>query len=287
MTRFTTPGDDGSINASEAATALDAGILIAEPHEVSDGGPDALVYMGPDGKTHVVDLIEVLAEHQSNPARKTGTFHAHDADSFCTYMGKHGLAESEVWADAQGQRIVGVINAHDESDVGAGWGDHRVEYRVAATLAWKAWSARDGKLCSQTEFAEHIEDRMVDIVDPEAAILLELAETFEATNRVRFESSKILSSGQRQLTYKEQIEASAGRTGQLEIPKEFVLGLKPFEGSDGFKVTARLRYRINDGELRIGYKLVRPEDVLREAFDSVAQSIRENQEAPVFLGVSA
>lgn len=286
-TQATNMDPDGRLaSPSETAAAINAGIAMAAPFPVTDETTKALVYVDISGQTHVVDLVEALAPHQDGPARKKGSFKVHDGESFVEYMGKHALSNAEVWADSQGQRVVGVINAHEQDAGDAGWGDHRVVYDVAFTEAWKAWAALDGKLGDQASFAELIEDRLVDIHDPEAADLLEIVQSFEASIGVRFESSKLLSTGERIFTYKENIEASAGRAGQLAIPKEFTLALQPFEGADTFPVIARLRYRITDGQLRIGFKLVRPEDVLREAFESVVATIRDGVECPVYKGVS-
>lgn len=248
------------------------------------------------GHVNVVDVEKIVAPYRANPARKTGTFHAHDATTFAAYLYKHGTEDTEVWADVTGAKIVGVIDAHESAagPVGengplAGWGQHRVLYSVAHTKAWQAWVARDGQLMSQSEFAELIEDRALDIVRPSAADMLELSQTFQATIGVNFESSKMLSSGERVLEYRETVDAKAGRAGKLEIPKDFDLALIPFEGADAFKVTARFRYRITDGTLRVGYRLTRPDDVLREAFESVVTALSGMDGTPdvIFRGTSS
>ena len=241
----------------------------------------------------VIDLEDHLDAHRDRPRRKVGTYAVHDGESFVAYLAKHGLdRETEVWADVVKARIVGVINGHlgttgDGLHASAGWADHRVTYDVQYTDAWKAWAAHDGKLLDQSTFAEHLEDRAIDIIRPTAAEMLELAQTFQATIGVKFESSKLLSSGERQLEYREQVDAKAGRAGQLEVPKDFELALTPFEGASPYRVVARFRYRIQDGVLRVGYRLERPADMLRDAFLGVVDKIEEGIEAPVFRGVSA
>lgn len=248
------------------------------------------------GRVELVDVEAAVRAYLPNPRRKTGAYRAHDAASFAAYLHRHGTLDTEVWADATGARIVGVINSHEAADqpVGgggplAGWGDHRVTYAVEQTKAWQAWTARDGQLLSQSDFAELIEDRAVDIVRPAAADMLELAQSFQATIGVTFGSSKQLSSGERQLEYRETVDAKAGRAGKLEIPRDFDLALIPFEGAKPFKVNARFRYRITDGTLRVGYRLTRPEDVLREAFESVVTEVHGLDGTPdvIFRGVPA
>lgn len=267
----------------DAEAVIASALRSAEPAKL--GEHTYGVVIPADGRVELVDVTERDGRYAPRPRRKSGTYRAHNAETFVGYVEKHGLPETEVWADLQTAQVVAVVNAHTGDDH-AGWSDHRLVYSVQHTPAWKAWTARDGQLMSQSDFAELIEDRAIDIVRPSAADMLELAQHFQATNGVAFESSRLLSSGEGQLAYRETIDAKAGRKGTLEIPKDFELGLIPFEGADPFKVVARFRYRINDGALRVGYRLNRPEDVLREAFESVVRQIEDGGVTPVFRGVS-
>ena len=248
------------------------------------------------GHVEVVDMAQALAPYMARPRRKRGTYRAHDAASFAAYLYRHGTEDTEVWADVQAAKVIGVINGHEaatglvgDGGPAAGWEDHRVVYAAQQTKAWQAWTAHDGKLLSQTEFAELIEDRAIDIVRPTAADMLELSQNFQATTGVEFKSSKLLSSGAGQLEYREVVDAKAGRAGRLEIPRDFDLALIPFEGAEPFKVNARFRYRITDGTLRVGYRLTRPDDVLREAFESVVAQIAALDGTPevIFRGSPA
>lgn len=267
---------------NNAQAIIDNATAAAEPTIFTD---DLAAFVVPEGgKVEVVDLASRLDRYKDRPRRKVGAFTVHDGGSFCAYMGKHAGEHSEVWADAVGTKIVGVLNAHDVGE--ADWADHRVTYGVQHTKAWLAWTQHDGRLLDQNAFAELIEDRALDIVSPSAADMLELAQTFQATIGVKFESSKRLSSGEAQLEYRETVEAKAGKAGRMDVPKQFQLAVKPFEGAETYKVTARFRYRITDGSLRVGYKLERPEDVLRDAFEGVAMAVEAGVTQPVFRGVS-
>lgn len=272
---------------NEVETLADIVREACKPEPLDDDG-HLLGYVVPaGGKVHVVDVRDHLEHHLERPARKTGSFKVLDAASFVAYLGKHATDDTEVWVDDLGQRVVGVVNAHAAEQDLAGHGDHTVTLAVAKTDAWQAWAQHDGRLLDQETFAELIETRAVDIVSPTSADMLELAQSFHATIGVAFESSKLLSSGERQLEYREQIDAKAGRAGNMTIPQVFKLALKPFEGGAVYGVTARFRYRIQGGTLRVGYQIERPEDVLREAFDSVTEAIREGVWAPVYRGRTA
>lgn len=269
---------------TDAQDIIDIAIAAAAPDSLDDDGRFHAVVV-PEGATlKTIDLEVLRDEYRETPRRKTGTYSVHDADTLVAYLQKHGDQHSEVWADVVGNKITAVLNSN--APLSPRWEDHRVVYQVKHTEAWLAWAKYDGHLGSQSTFAEHLEDRSIDVVIPNGADMLELAQTFQATIGVNFESSKLLSSGERQLEYRETVDAKAGKAGRMEIPSTFTLALKPFEGADVFKVTARLRYRITDGALRIGYKLERPEDVLREAFLSVVANVEDHVDQTVFRGVA-
>lgn len=281
-------------HSSDLQAVVDAGIAIAQPRRLDDRFYSVTTPAG--AQHHVIDLEQHRDRYRDRPRRKTGTTVVHDADSFVTYLAKHALPETEIYADVTTGALVAVINAHGhveqtngvtavEADDFAGWGDHRLHLQLHKTTAWKAWEAHDRRLLGQVDFAEHIEDRLLDIVTPPGADMLELAQTFQATRAVGFESSKRLSSGQTQLTYREEENATAGKKGQLQIPERFELALVPFEGGEPYKVTARLRYRINGATLAIGYVLDRPEDILRAAFLDTVTDVASRTQRDVLNGV--
>lgn len=221
----------------------------------------------------------------ARPARKRGKVTLHTGDAFAGYVNHHKISDATaLYADVEARRIVAVLDDHISGDTSAGWGEHRAVLALRHTPEWKAWADRNGRLMSQVQFAEHVEDNILDIVEPAGADLLELAQTFQATTKVAFKSSQRLSSGEQQLTYVEEVDAKAGAKGDIVIPAEFVLALAPFEGCDTYRVTARLRYRINGGELAIGYVLNRPEDVVRDAFDQILVGVESTVELTAYRG---
>lgn len=274
-------------SAGDVQAALDAGIELAGPKRLDDEGRLFSVVTPAGAEHHVVDVEEHLDQFRETPRRKTGSFTAHTDAAFISYLEKHVTPTTEVWADLTTQSVTAVINAHDKAGADAGWGDHRLQLQLTKTPAWEAWTALNERDLTQAKFAELLEERTRDVVDPDAATLAEIARTFRATKSVAFESDTVLSSGQVQLEYRETIEAKAGRAGTIDIPDRFTLGIAPFEGGKPYAVTARLRFSIDGGVLRIKYVLDRPTEVLRTAFDEVVGVIGAGVDAPLYHGRSA
>jgi uncharacterized protein YfdQ (DUF2303 family) len=257
----------------DAEAIIETAIRSTEPHEID---PDAVnVLVVPDGGKHEVIDLRREERHLAQPRRKRGTVQLRTAASLIQYAGVHDVADgrSALFADRTLLRVVGVFNGPNTHE--PGWADHRAVLQLQTTPEWAAWMGRNGIVGNQVEFAEHIEDRLTDIAEPPGATLLELAQTFEATTSAAFRSAHRLQDGQIQLRYEEQVDAKAGSAGDMTIPPEFTLVLAPFEGTEPRPIRARLRYRVSGGNLRIGYILNRPDDVLREAFDEVLIALEQ------------
>lgn len=259
---------------------IDTALRTAPPAELEPG--KVYAFHTATG-VHKVDLTGI--EYKDQPTRKTGTTLVRDASSFLAYYGKHSDANSEVYADAERLTITAVLDANTTDT--ARWEGHRLSLQLRPTDAWKQWLALDGKLMNQEQFAEFLEDHLPELLEPSAADMLEIAQSFQAASKVDFQSATRLSSGQRQFQYVETTTAKAGQKGQLTVPETFTIGLIPFEGSEGYKLTARLRHRIGQDGLRLGYKLERPDEIRRTAFDDVAKAVGEQIPVTILNGTPA
>ncbi|MFJ4926887.1 DUF2303 family protein [Streptomyces sp. NPDC088736] len=263
-----------------AQVIVDTALRSAQPVVLEPGKVHA--FNTPVG-VKTVDLTG--PEHTGNPPRKAGTTTVRDAVSFHAYFTKHADADSEVYADAERLTVTAVLDAH--TDAGARWSGHRLHLALRETETWKQWTRQDGQLMDQETFAEFLEEHVPELLEPAGADMLEIAQSFQAATKVDFQSAQRLNSGQRQFQYVETQTAKAGQKGQLTVPETFVIGLIPFEGSEGYKLTARLRYRIGQDKLRLGYKLDRPDEIRRTAFADVIKAIGEQIEQPVMNGTPA
>lgn len=238
-----------------------------------------------DGNHTVLDTLDLAQKR----LYKQGVFTFNELDSLIAYVKAHSTPGTSVWCDETRLHIDAVINGNlpgDDTATAAGWEDHRAVLQLSHSPEWRRWMEHDGVLRSQADFAQHIEDGSNEIVLPEAATMLELAATLEATSSVEFKEATRLQSGTRQFRYEETVAARAGTQGTIDIPDTFELGLAPFIGAAPYRVVARLRYKITSDGLRVGYRLVRPEDVIRAAFmDNATRLTEECGGAPVYHGV--
>ncbi|MEV0114645.1 DUF2303 family protein [Streptomyces sp. NPDC050844] len=235
------------------------------------------------GDVRTIDLTG--SEYTGELARKTGTTTVRDAASFLTYYAKHHDDATEVYSDVERLTITAVLDAH-QAHV-ARFGDHRLVLGLRRTKAWEEWVKLDGQLIDQERFANFLEDHLVNLVDPDAATMLEIAQSIKASTRADFQSSTRLQSGERKFAYTEDVKASAGSKGEFAIPETFRIAVQPFEGADAYSMTARFKYRLGGGSLALGYKLEQPEERAKAAFTDVLKAIAEGVDTPILNGTPA
>jgi len=252
----------------------------ATPHKIDHPAEPHIVMVPEGGTVKTLDLERYLPA----PRRKGGEYHPATVASFVDYATAHRDPEhTTVWVDQLASRVVAVLNDH--APKASAWADHRVILELIKTAEWKHWLSQDGKYLSQEEFAEHLQDGIEEIRHPHAAEMLEIAQTIQGKTKADWKTAKRLDNGEVSFVYQEEVQASAGRQGHLEIPQQIVLGIAPFYGESPFELTARLRYRIREGDLRIGYRLDRPVDVVLAVLKGIADRLRDKAGFPnVYMG---
>jgi uncharacterized protein YfdQ (DUF2303 family) len=247
---------------SDAREVAELALSAAEPTEVDAG--KVYAWLAPDGEIKTLDA----ERHGDEPRRVHGTVHPQTLDALVAYVTEHEdrVGRSTIWVDLKGGRVVAVLNDDDPGETN-GWRDHRAELVFERTEPWKHWLNLNGRLVDQQTFAEHLEEGLTEIAEPDGASMLELAQSFHATTNATFRSARRLQSGAVQVQYDEEVQASAGASGELEVPTEFTLAVAPFVGDEPTAVTARLRFRAAGGTLQLGYKLERPEEVERQSLE--------------------
>jgi len=265
----TQTNNDGLATAIAKIGAMqDAATAIQEIH-----GTTHLVV--PDGYKHI-DLTAAIEQAGAAPIRKKGAVHLGDLASFNVYVADQGSpVDTYIYADPDSRTLTAVLNEHVKSQRATGWRDHRAVYKAELSREFTTWMQFNKKPMEQEDFAIFLEDNIADVVEPSGEQLLQIALTLQAKTEVNFSSHKRLDNGQIQFAYSETVDARAG-TGMIEIPREFTIGLRLFKNGDGYKVRARLKYRLGGGKLKFWYELDRAENAIEDAFQAYVNHAREN-----------
>lgn len=255
--------------AGDMQAVIDTALEVARPSTFDPATPQGVIV--PEGAGLV---LPDLHDWRREPIRKTGTAHPATVQALIDYVKQHDEGDyTSIWVHPNSGHVVAILDDHGPE--GPQWGEHRAALELAHTPEWTFWTGQDGKMVGQVTFAEHIEQGAQEIEEPDAATVLEIAQSFHATNKASFRSATRLTSGEQQFQYDETLAATAGRKGELTVPATIMLVLAPFVGEPERKLTARLRYRLDGGSLTLGYVLDRPDVIVRDALADVASRLAE------------
>lgn len=242
-----------------------------KPYDVYAGGQHIVRVIREDESVQKLNLEAWLA----NPTRNRGTATLYDPSNFVDYVKRLGDLGTTVWGDEDNLSFTAVFNDH-AAPAASGWRDHTARLQLRNDPEWTQFQQCSGQYLDQITFAEFLQDYAPSIVRPDGATLLTVAMNFKAHRKAEFETAVDLSTGDVSFNYTEQTTPKvAPKAGQIEVPREFTVALSPFLGLPTVEVNARLKFDITREGLRIGFQLVRPDLVRRDAFADIRQTIAD------------
>lgn len=234
--------------------------------------------------SQLVNLKDLQYPHGVPPERIVAAPKFQDQASFCSYVNTYKDDRTRILADVNAGSFLALIDYHGVGEERKPeFVSHRASFQLTHSEQWKLWIGQNDKLIPQAEFAEFLEDNRVDIVKPDSATLLEIAEDLQAKSDVNFASKINRVNGSAVLTFDETISTKV-TTGRIEMPESFTIRIPVFFGEAAVDISARLRFRIQDGKLKFQYKLYRPAEIKQKAFDVTRAEIAASAALEVLLG---
>jgi uncharacterized protein YfdQ (DUF2303 family) len=232
--------------------------------------------------------------HLPRPARQSGTAYLANPGSFAEYVLRHSTPETVIFADKADGVLVAVFNgppatSQDDARQVAGHGDWRARLDLVDGADWVEWRALDRSVVPQREFGEHVDGLAHTMVEPDGATMIEIATTLTSKTKLDFASRVNLGNGEVSFKAEEETTSRAGKTGNVEIPTQFMFRVPLWEGTDPVDIVARLRFRAGreDGVM-MGYRIVRKAEAVERAFAGVVELIADTlgDGIPIYHGTA-
>lgn len=229
----------------------------------------------------------IFNEHRATPQRAKQAVSVLDPESFIEYYTLFHDENSRTFADEQKLNVQSVLDYHGAAAGGGPrWGDHKLTLTLRHSEEWKIWTGKNNKPFTQMEFAEFLEQNSIDITSPSSASMIDLARDLEGKTEVEFGGGARTADGQIRFKYSETTRATVG-SGQIEIPEQFIVTLPVFIGGTRIAMKAFFRYRLTQGKLSLYFTLMRPEEVMRQAFAAARDKIATDLSIKIINGSPA
>lgn len=274
-------------------TVLDAGARVTSLQIPTD---PLSVLVVPDGyKPQSTEAL--IGGWRERPLRVKASVKMEHLDSFIEYVKLFAIAgQTRIFADSKGGMVAivdyhtapsgGVENGPPAHSAVPAWAEHRATYSPIVTPEWTRWMVKNKQRMDQAGFAEFLEENQEMVIDPKGADLLEMIQTLEGKNHIDCNSLIRLSNGKTKLDYSEEVSLKGqvnNVPGSVDFPNLLTAGIVPFDGGAAYKVSCRLRYRIESRKLTFWYEIIDPHLVIKTAIQEITAAVTEKTGiAPLF-----
>lgn len=262
------------------------------------------VLVGPGGD--VFSIKKFIDEYRTGPERQRGTVTLHDLSSFVQLVIRFRDEGSAIFADRSNPAAPSLTAVFDYSrgnGAAPRFGEHRAVYPFPLSDEWKAWTSADKKPMSQAAFAEFLEGRIADVVDPLSALettreimesllckfasparLVDLARSLTVRVESVVANQQNLSNGESMIRY--DTVHTDERGAPLDVPGAFLTSIPVFRSDVRYQLAARLRYRVKEGKVTWWFDLYRAAETFDHAFSQACLVASANTILPLFFGAA-
>lgn len=196
-------------------------------------------------------------------------------DSLIAYVNDFKRASTRLFADIDANSITALIDYHGANGSAENVA-HAVTMKLPYSEEWKLWTDADGKLIDQLSFARFLEENHPDVAQPNAAELIEAARDLHAARNVRFTKVVRTDSDNESFSIDDQTTLGSRSTGQMvELPRQFTLRIPVYFGESAIDITAFLRWKLDDGGMKLGIKIWRREHIRQAEFRRIVTAAGE------------
>lgn len=301
---------------SENQAIIAASIAYSEVDTLSfdNGGDSSLpktieVLSVPSGRS-AVSIKPFLDQYRTRPERKKGTSAMATIASFVDQVNRSKDADTIIFADVANRAAPRLIAVFDYNKAGpAGeprFGEHRANYAFPVSEEWKAWTSGKLNEIGQADFAEFLENRIMDVLDPASIsdpegkgvlaefcaqlgirlaspqALMELSRGLTVHANHKVVQAVNLTTGEGQIAFGETHTDAAG--APVKVSGGFAIAISVFLNGPAYKIPVRLRYKVKEGSVRWTLQPQRLNAVWDDAVTEAVNGVTTKTELTTLFG---
>jgi len=193
-----------------------------------------------------------LEKFQDGPRSVGMAQTVHTADSLVGYAIEHASDRLVVGFLCAEKRTLSICFDPSDRD-GNRWGKHTAALVLRRSSQWGEWRTHNKKMMTQREFTEFLEDRSMELCDPDSATLLEMVQSLTVIKGGAWSGTIDLSGGGISVDIANEVKA-----------RKLLVNLPLFDGGEAKFTYARMRVRYDEGKLLLGYSIANIDQFERE-----------------------
>lgn len=230
-----------------------------------------------------LEVVDLSAYVPERPRRKEIERRFYELSSFTGYVNEQKSEYSRIFATLREApyEFVAILDYHGTAGAPADWCGHRATLELTLSENFENWKKIDGMMMNQALFAEFLKDNRLDISSPDNAEILSLVMDLEAAANSRVVGKQPTNSGMA-FSFQEEVSASVGGS-RVTIPDQLVLRMPIFDGMGEEEIVCDFKFRIKDGNLMFGIRMIGVDRMIRLAVMAARERIADQVKLPVYL----
>lgn len=295
-------------------------ITVTDPRD----GTKVPILLKPDGPgwsaLNADEVENMFRSHRLKPLRREGVAAFEDLDSFIRHCLRFQNANSAIFAQMRGNETGRLVSVLDYHPIGAGSAltdnrRHRGLFEFPLSREWQAWRDAEGKVMGQAEFAEFLEDRILDVMPPPEFLttsdtaaetltdadqelrrvvttlggrvadvqrLMDLARGLKINQRHTVKNAVNLDNGEGEIRF--QVEHTDTTGAPMRVPNMFLVAVPVLKGGPLYRLPVRLRYRAKEGAVLWTVSRITADRIFDHAAADTVERVRTDTGLPVFMG---
>lgn len=217
------------------------------------------------------------------------------------YLHRFKDADSIMFGDVMTSKVTAILDYHvrptanapevDGASVNAGipasepakprHSAHRAVLQLRHAQEWAVWTTANEKLMTHVNFANFLEENAMDVINPDGAALLELIRDLNVKSGSTFKS-QVRQGDVVKVEYQKSDDVSSKE--EIEMPVGFTLNIPVYFGELPVTMNALIRRKVDDGQLFLGFKIQRLENVKQTEFLRIVDEISAETDVETVLG---
>jgi hypothetical protein len=271
------------------------------------------------------DVTDTLLKAEPTPRARTGTTEVAAVDSFIAYIHRFKEPNSVIFANKAEMKLTTIFDYHDRLDAPPvtkdpdkpwvpmpRWGRFRSVFAFPQSRAYQTWTGKNKVPMGQAEFAEFLEENILDLFDPAGLVLDPEAPGASSDENIRNIAGQLglklgtpnevltvsrglslkseetvtgainLTTGEMQVSYAQQ--NNSDEKSLVVVPSGFIIALPIFEGGGWYKLLVRLRYRKVEQKIKWHFDVFQLTKAFEVAFAEECAAVSSAVDLPLFYG---
>lgn len=238
------------------------------------------------GVPHLINPVTGEAksfEHLlTKPARRATNRALQTIDSFNEYLKRFKKPDSSIYVKRESAGFVIIADIDHRSETELAWDDHKVSVSLQYSEALSRWLGNSKRTLSQEDFADLLEERSREITSPDAAEILELAQSLHITRNLSVKSLVRANRANNTIAFNQE-QSLKGGDGTVDLPTKFTIHLEAFARHRTMATfDVLLRPRVREDKPVFVYELQNVEETIEVALDSILHGIGSQTALPIY-----